>query len=87
MNMTKEDKSLLNPLRAGMVESLPKLDRYKCCGHSIVMNTRKNNWQDREYVLKWFGVKEGEAKKSYRKFVKNWVEQGKMPDLTGGGLI
>ena len=28
-----------------------------------------------------------EAKKSYRKFVKNGIEQEKRPDLTGGGLI
>ena len=26
------------------------------------MNAQNNQWQDREYVLKWFGVKEGEAK-------------------------
>ena len=29
-----------------------------------------NDWQDRGYVLKWFGSKEGEAKRAYRRFVK-----------------
>jgi REP element-mobilizing transposase RayT len=77
----------LNPLRAGLVETLAKLDRYKWCGHSVIMNRCKNRWQDRRYVLKWFGRKERDAKKSYREFVKKGIALGKRPDLTGGGLI
>ena len=77
----------LNPLRAGVVDTLAKLDRYKWSGYSVMMNHRKNNWQDREYVLKWFGAKEGEARKSYRAFVENGIAIGGSPDLTGGGLI
>jgi REP element-mobilizing transposase RayT len=77
----------LNPLRAKLVENLAKLDRYKYCGHSVVMGRVKNNWQDRDYVLEWFGSKEGEAKRAYRQFVKNGIDQGQRPDLVGGGLI
>jgi putative transposase len=77
----------LNPLRAGMVEDMAGLDVYKWCGHSVVMNRCKNNWQDREYVLQWFGRKEGEAKRLYRAFVKKGIELGKRDDLIGGGLI
>ena len=77
----------LNPLRAGMVKTMAELDRYKWSGHSILMNRYKNNWQDRKYVLQWFGKNEGDAKKSYRAFVKKGIGQGKRPDLTGGGLI
>jgi REP element-mobilizing transposase RayT len=77
----------LNPLRAGLVENLAKLDRYKWCGHSVIMNRYQNQWQDRRYVLKWFGSKEKDAKKSYREFVKKGIAVGKRPDLTGGGLI
>jgi REP element-mobilizing transposase RayT len=77
----------LNPLRAGMVATLAKLDRYKWCGHCVIMNRCENQWQDRRYVLKWFGHKEGDAKKSYREFVKKGIALGKRPDLTGGGLI
>ena len=77
----------LNPLRAGLVETLAKLDRYKWCGHSVIMNRCQNRWQDRRYVLKWFGRKERDAKKSYREFVKKGIALGKRPDLTGGGLI
>ena len=77
----------LNPLRASLMETLAKLDRYKWCGHSVIMNRCQNPWQDRRYVLKWFGRKERDAKKSYREFVKKGIALGKRPDLTGGGLI
>ena len=77
----------LNPLRAGMVETLAKLDRYKWCGHGVIINRYQNEWQDRIYVLKWFGRKERDAKKSYKEFVKKGIALGKRPDLIGGGLI
>lgn len=77
----------LNPLRAGLVDTLTKLDRYKWCGHSVVMNHCENQWQDRRYALKWFGRKEAEAQKSYKEFVKKGIALGKREDLTGGGLI
>lgn len=77
----------LNPLRANLVETLAKLDRYKWCGHSVIMNRCQNPWQDRRYVLKWFGRRQRDAKKSYREFIKKGVALGKRPDLTGGGLI
>ena len=77
----------LNPLRAGMVETLAKLERYKWCGHSVVMNRYPNDWQDRKYLLQWFGKKENQAKKAYKEFVGKGISLGKRPELTGGGLI
>ena len=77
----------LNPLRVGLVDSLAKLDRYRYCGHSVLMGRVNNDWQDRDYVLKWFGAKEGEAKRVYRQFVKKGIDRGRRPDLVGGGLI
>lgn len=77
----------LNPLRASIVDRLAALDKYKWCGHSVLMNHQTTNWQDRDYVLKWFGDREGEARKSYRRFVQKGIALGKQPNLTGGGLI
>lgn len=77
----------LNPLRAGLVETLAKLDRYKWCGHSVIMNHCQNQWQDTRYVLKWFDRKERDAKKFYKEFIEKGITLGKRPDLTGGGLI
>ncbi len=77
----------LNPLRAKLVETLAKLDRYRWCGHSVLMGRVKNDWQDRDHVLGWFGSTEGQAKRFYRQYVEKGVEQGRRPELVGGGLI
>jgi hypothetical protein len=77
----------LNPLRAKLVESLAKLDRYRWCGHSVLMGRIKGDWQDRDYVLKCFEAKEADAKRAYRQFVKKGIEQRRRSDLVGGGLI
>ena len=70
-----------------MVETLSKLDQYKWCGHCVIMNRCKNEWQDRRYVLQWFGKKDRDAKIAYRDFVSKGISLGKRPELTGGGLI
>jgi REP-associated tyrosine transposase len=77
----------LNPLRAGLVASLTQLDQYPWCGHAVVLGRRDCFWQDRDYVLKWFGKKDGPAKRAYRKFVEKGIPQGQRPELVGGGLI
>jgi REP element-mobilizing transposase RayT/predicted HTH domain antitoxin len=77
----------LNPLRAKLVKSLSQLDRYRWSGHSVLMGKVNNDWQDRDYVLKWFGKKEREAKSAYRNYVKKGIDQGRRPELVGGGLI
>ncbi len=77
----------LNPLRGRLVKNLAQLDRYPWCGHHVLMGRWVNAWQDREYVLSWFGEKEKEATRAYRGYVKAGVAQGKRPDLVGGGLV
>jgi REP element-mobilizing transposase RayT len=77
----------LNPLRAGIVESLAQLDRHQWSGHGVVMARCNAAWQDRDYVLKWFGQTEDQAKRIYREFVKKGIAQGQRPELVGGGLI
>ena len=77
----------LNPLRAKLVKSLRELDGYPWCGHSVVMGRKRCEWQDRNYVLSWFGRREGEARKAYRRYVKEGIEDGRRPELVGGGLI
>ena len=77
----------LNPVRAGMVEGLDELKRYKFCGHSALMGKVKREWQDTGYVLGYFGKRESEARKKYESFVKEGVARGRREELTGGGLI
>jgi REP-associated tyrosine transposase len=77
----------LNPLRAGIVPDLRKLDRHPYCGHSILMDIKKNDWQDTAYVLKLFNSKYSIARRRYREYVKKGMDAGRRPDLMGGGLI
>jgi putative transposase len=77
----------LNPLRAKLVKDIKGLSRYRWCGHAVIMGNAKNEWQDRKYVLKWFGRKEKEAIRNYRNFVKKRIKEGQRLDLVGGGLI
>ena len=77
----------LNPLRAGYVNSMHQLDRYRFCGHSTLMGKRNYDWQDTDYVLKLFGKRVLSARKAYRAFVEKGIKQGRRSDLTGGGLI
>ena len=77
----------LNPLRAKLVSERRELDRYCWGGHSVVMGRIKHSWQNREYVLSLFGRKEKEAKRAYRRFVMDGIEEGRRPDLVGGGLV
>ncbi|MBW2143702.1 MAG: transposase [Deltaproteobacteria bacterium] len=77
----------LNPLRAKIVKNMSELDRYPWCGHSVIMGRKKREWQDRNYVLLWFGKRETDAKKAYRQYVRERIEEGRREDLVGGGLI
>lgn len=77
----------LNPLRALRVTSMDQLDRHRYCGHSAVMGTIENDWQDIEEVLGLFGKRLSAARRRYREYVEKGVALGKQPELTGGGLI
>lgn len=77
----------LNPLRARLVSSLAELERYPWCGHSVLLGKIENDWQDLDYVLKWFGSGQKEARRTYRQFIKQGLNHGRRPELVGGGLI
>lgn len=77
----------LNPLRAGLVKDFDHLVRYRFSGHSVILGKSKNDWQDVDYVLKYFAQRRTEARKRYLDHVRQGIEMGKRPDLVGGGLI
>jgi transposase-like protein len=47
----------------------------------------KNDWQERDYVLRQFHRQEKEAIRSYRRFLEEGKDRGRRPELVGGGLI
>ena len=70
----------------------PRLSEPCTPNHAIVRGTEcrkivNNHCQDTNYVLVWFGNKAGEGRKAYGKFMDEVVDQGRRPDLVGGGLV
>jgi REP element-mobilizing transposase RayT len=77
----------LNPLRTNLVSEYGDLVYYPYCGHGIILGRKKHKWQDIEYILRFFGEKKAIARRNYSQFVRNGVDLGSRPDLTGGGLL
>ena len=77
----------LNPLRAGVVRDMQGLDGYRWSGHSAIMGKINILAQDRDFVLSYFGQKEGAAKKAYREYVSEGIAAGRRTELVGGGLV
>ena len=77
----------LNPLRAGLVKDIDALRSYPRCGHSALMGKVTREWQDVESVLRFFDGRLRPACRAYERFVAEGVDQGRRPELVGGGLI
>jgi putative transposase len=77
----------LNPIRAGIVQTVDELKGYKYSGHSSLLGKVKRQWQDTDYVLGCFGKSKAQARKKYESFVKVGLTEGRKDELTGGGLI
>ena len=77
----------LNPLRAKLILDISKLNQYAYCGHSALMDKKRREWQDIDYVLSFFGTKKAASQKRYLEYVKAAIDQGRRDDLVAGGLI
>jgi REP element-mobilizing transposase RayT/lambda repressor-like predicted transcriptional regulator len=77
----------LNPIRANQVSDMKALNRSELSGHSAILGRCKNDWQDVDGVLRFFGKNVSQARRGYRSFVQKGVEQGKRSEFSGGGLV
>lgn len=77
----------LNPLRARMVKTIGELKAYPYCGHGRLMGDKIHSWQDDRYVLGFFGRTLRKARKGYEAYMEEGLNQGRRPELVGGGLI
>jgi putative transposase len=75
----------LNPLKAGLVESVSELDGYPWSGHGALMGNRRNGWQEIEEVLDCFSSRKTRARMDYRRFVEEDTDHEGSLDLEGGG--
>jgi REP element-mobilizing transposase RayT len=77
----------LTPLRAKLVPDLNTLARYGFCGHAALMGNFHHEWQDTESVLKHFGNRTKQAREKYAAYLQKGADQGRRPELVGGGLV
>lgn len=77
----------LNPFRAKAVMEMEELEMYPWCGHGVLTGRQKNDWQERDFVLGFFGGTDRKAVRAYREFVAAGKDLGPRPELVGGGLI
>ena len=66
---------------------ISELNNYTYCGHRVLLEKKKHPWQDSGYVLSYFGKSLREAQKRYLQYIESGIEQGRRPELVGGGLI
>ncbi|MCP4214538.1 MAG: hypothetical protein GY765_07765, partial [bacterium] len=70
---------------------MPRQSRIDAPGalHHIIIRgiERKAIFKDDKTILGMFAKTKKTARKKYHEFVKNGVEAGRRPELTGGGLI
>ncbi|MDJ0817179.1 MAG: transposase [Desulfobacterales bacterium] len=77
----------LNPIRASMVKDLKALNTHPNSGHAVLMGKIKHDWQDTDSVLYLFDDTIRKARSAYLSFVAKGVDQGRRPELVGGGLL
>jgi REP element-mobilizing transposase RayT len=77
----------LNPVRAGVVDSLEELAGYRYAGHSVILGHREYQAQEAEAVLTRFSVKRNPAIDCYLRFVAEGFAEGRREELRGGGLV
>ena len=76
----------LNLLRAGLVKDLKELNRNPWSGHSALVGKVERKWQNTEHVLSFFGDA-GNSRRNYSRYIGKGIDQGRRPELVGGGLI
>ncbi len=69
------------------MRTLSELNKYAYSGHSVLMGRKKRPWQDVDYVLSYFDDTPRRARKKYVSYVGASFDQGRIKEMTGGGLI
>ena len=76
----------LNPLRAGLVQSVEELPDYSACGHAQLLGLSEQRIIAVDEVLSFFAKDWTAARELYTSFIVDGAAQGRRPELVGGGL-
>ena len=63
----------LNPMRAIVVASLERLDKYRFCGHSRLVGHIDDDWQAQSEILALFVKRLKTSRQRYRAFVQKGI--------------
>ena len=77
----------LNPMRSKIVKTVEQLNKFPYTGHRVVKGNAKVDWQETDSILSLFADKQSLARRRYGQYVKEGVNQGRIKELTGGGLV
>ena len=77
----------LNPVRANIVNGLAGLDKYRWTGHAVLRGWLRQEWQHTGDVLARFGQETATARRAYRQFISQGLNNASEVDYGGGGLI
>lgn len=77
----------LNPVVAGVVETVDELGSYVWTGHAAMLNKHKQEWHSAHTTLAHFGSNSSRAKSAYLLFMKQGVTEPRSRIFSGGGLI
>jgi putative transposase len=69
------------------VRNYSDLGNYRYSGHSVILGKRKNDWQNVNHVLRFFGARKPKAQERYREYVKRGARELQGVELSGGGAI
>lgn len=77
----------LNPLRAGILNSIEELDKYAWTGHAAMMGVYHCDFLSTDEVLNHFGDKLKSARRKYRQFLGRGLDSKTYQDYSGGGIV
>lgn len=75
----------LNPVRAGIVNSLESLDEYPWCGHRQLRGNTSRKLIDEDKVLPLFSKRRRAAREQYRQFIAEGMDAPMAASLSRGG--
>ena len=75
---------MLGSVRGALGNQRPYRDLWH---YEVLVGRKGRDWQEKEYVLGWFGRGKRGGIRAYRKFMEEGKDLGRRPELVGGGLI
>ncbi len=76
----------LNPVRAGMVDSLSELADYPWTGHKAIINGEEHVWHRVKDVLSAFGTDEADSRSAYLSYLAAGIGDGDSELMESGSL-